>query len=326
MKTSLVTLLLILAFITGCGEPVVNFQPTPQQTGWAILQHREATIRGEAGTIALSHQVTAGSLIVVCISELNEDSAPPVITDNRGNQYTLAVSDLSQRYNRVYYAQNAASGTTVLTIDTTSTGDTFEVFVTEISGAAKNPPYRYGIVEHQGGNVVDGVSVANVAKITSVFLNNAGVLTVDCDNTFSVGQQITFNGLVNATFLNDQTVTLIGAIPTGIEALVPPRKYGSVPDTGTATNLDPTGQTFNGGGITTTSQGDLLFDFGMSGSPNKNTATPIATSVYSNQFFMSTQWQVAGAPDRYVLRWNQTDPTQRTAGMMVAFRVSSHRQ
>ena len=72
--------------------------------------------------------------------------------------------------------------------------------------------------------------------VTNVVIDNSGNLTVSCQNDFVAGGQVTFTNLVNAFFLNGQTVRVASATPTSFTAAgIVHAAYGPSTDTGNAT-------------------------------------------------------------------------------------------
>lgn len=71
------------------------------------------------------------------------------------------------------------------------------------------------------------------ATITNIVIVS-NVLTVTCNNTFTVGATVFFNGLTNASFLNGQAVVIVTRSGTQFTANVSTTTYGSASDTGTA--------------------------------------------------------------------------------------------
>lgn len=72
------------------------------------------------------------------------------------------------------------------------------------------------------------------ASVTSVTVDGSNHVTVLCNNTFKVGQHVSFNGLTSATFLNGQTVQITSATSTQIVFTFSHASYGPTSDTGTA--------------------------------------------------------------------------------------------
>ena len=83
------------------------------------------------------------------------------------------------------------------------------------------------------------------AGITQIAIDNADNLTVTCVHNFILGTQVTFSNLVNASFLNGQTVTISSVTSTGFTATLLHTGYGPTSDTGTA-NWIPMLQAKNG--------------------------------------------------------------------------------
>lgn len=82
-----------------------------------------------------------------------------------------------------------------------------------------------------------GVSYPLVRTISSVAVNGSNVATVQCVQSFIVGTQVSFLNVVNATFLNGQTVTITAATPTSFTFAFTHAVYAATADAGTATNL-----------------------------------------------------------------------------------------
>lgn len=83
-------------------------------------------------------------------------------------------------------------------------------------------------------NSFTAVLPADTATVTSVrVLGN--VLTILAPNDFVSGADVIFSGLVNASFLNGQTVTLLTATPSQFTAAFTHVNYGPALDAGTAT-------------------------------------------------------------------------------------------
>jgi hypothetical protein len=92
------------------------------------------------------------------------------------------------------------------------------------------------------------------AGITQIAIDGSDNLTVTCIHNFIAGTQVTFSNLVNATFLNGQTVTISAVTATGFTASFTTHAgYGPTSDTGTA-NWIPMFQAKQGssGGFNTT--------------------------------------------------------------------------
>lgn len=77
-----------------------------------------------------------------------------------------------------------------------------------------------------------GAVITNVALTTNV-------LTITANNSFAVGNTVSFSGLTTATFLNGQTVTVSSATTTQFTAAFTHADYVSASDTGTAALTTP---------------------------------------------------------------------------------------
>lgn len=75
---------------------------------------------------------------------------------------------------------------------------------------------------------------SQIFPLTSVQVNGSNVLIVQAINTLAAGQQVTFSGVVGATFLNGVTVTVSGTGLSGtqFEASFTHGAYGPTADTG----------------------------------------------------------------------------------------------
>lgn len=79
-------------------------------------------------------------------------------------------------------------------------------------------------------------TTAGTSAITNVAIANK-IVTLNTVNTWVVDQQLTVSGLVTATQLNGQLLTVLTASGTQITAAVNLPNYGSAADTGTLTNI-----------------------------------------------------------------------------------------
>lgn len=75
------------------------------------------------------------------------------------------------------------------------------------------------------------VNFGQSAAITNIAITT-NVLTVTAVNTFQAGDPISFAGLTTATFLNNQTVTVISSSGATFTASFTHADYASAPDTG----------------------------------------------------------------------------------------------
>ena len=101
--------------------------------------------------------------------------------------------------------------------------------------AGINPPYmQYGTlvtdITSSAETLITSTTATSVnvptATITSVVLAN-NLLTVLANNTFVPGTVATVSGLNNALFLNDESVTVLDASPTGFTASYTAENYGN---------------------------------------------------------------------------------------------------
>lgn len=79
----------------------------------------------------------------------------------------------------------------------------------------------------------DVVSFGQSAPLTNVAITS-NVLTVTSVNTFQVGDPVTFNSVVTATFLNGQTVAVVSSNGSSFTASFTHADYPSALDTGNA--------------------------------------------------------------------------------------------
>lgn len=84
--------------------------------------------------------------------------------------------------------------------------------------------------------VASGVSAG---PITNVTVSVTGFLTVVANNNLVAGQQVTFSGLTNATFLNGQTVTVADANATQFDATTAFSTYGPAAEATGAAQYPP---------------------------------------------------------------------------------------
>jgi Baseplate J-like protein len=92
-----------------------------------------------------------------------------------------------------------------------------------------------------GGSVVPQPKWSKLSPTTGTQVAvSANVLTVNCVNSFSVGQSVYLTGFVNATLLNGQVVTISSASPTAFSAPLSQGDYPAAADSGTvqAATLD----------------------------------------------------------------------------------------
>ena len=111
--------------------------------------------------------------------------------------------------------------------------------------AGINPPFtQYGdLITNVTSTAQTVITSANsqinsvpTAQITNVALTN-NLLTVQAVNTFVPGAVLEITGLQNATFLNNETVTVLAATGTQFTAAFTAENYTSMVDNGTATSI-----------------------------------------------------------------------------------------
>jgi Baseplate J-like protein len=155
--------------------------------------------------------------------------------------------------------------------------------------AGINPPYvQYGpliaTVNSSGTAIINSQSNTEItvptAVISSVQLVN-NLLTITAVNSFPVGTTVDFSGLVNATFLNGLSVTVVDSSPSNFVANFTGQNYSSTPDTGLATSTISTN-------TTTTTQ--LVM-------PVEYSAVSIPYSVINDQIFYALLSTVIQDPE-----------------------------
>lgn len=159
------------------------------------------------------------------------------------------------------------------------------------------------------GRILLGTILNKSAQITNVALTS-NALTVTANNTFSVGDFVTFSGLTNATFLNGLTVKVIAQTGTTFEASLQHANYVSTSDTGLAqdqtagntyeTLIDLTQQqiigTFDKSKLRNqfVETGEIMFDPDdtYSGGPTAPTLNPITTTTLGGNTNIVLSWQM----------------------------------
>ncbi len=121
------------------------------------------TVSGDSGGYnnsfnTSSFSVTAGSLLVICLTDGNLDTISS-ITDSKSNTWTLAISStnatIGARMSSLWYVKNAAAGATVVTV-------TF--------GVAQFPDTAYIIREYSGMDTTAPLDVTSSADDGSGFV------------------------------------------------------------------------------------------------------------------------------------------------------------
>ena len=119
--------------------------------------------------------------------------------------------------------------------------------------AGINPPFvQFGdiisAVSSTAQSVIASASTTSnnvpTALITNVSLTN-NLLTVQAVNSFVPGSVVEITNLVNATFLNNESVTVMSSTGTSFKAAFTAQDYASSPDSGTATSIVSTSTTTN---------------------------------------------------------------------------------
>lgn len=112
--------------LVGAATPVFkfwdqfSFPPVPTLGQISRLQNRTlgAASSASALSVALSSNVSAGSLIIVSVATFNSNAMTVTLTDSRGNTYTQAGSYATNSNNRtsIWYARNSTAGACTVSI------------------------------------------------------------------------------------------------------------------------------------------------------------------------------------------------------------------
>ena len=125
----------------------------------------------------------------------------------------------------------------------------------------------------------------------------AGALTIQCANSYSVGQVLFLTGFSNATFLNGQIVAVSNATPSSFTAALAQSDYATTPDSGTveAVTTDNQLRWANVGitAVTPTVRFSLLF---AQSNLSVAIAPPSGISALKNQTDCTLQWVTPDFP------------------------------
>jgi hypothetical protein len=144
---------------------------------------------------------------------------------------------------------------------------------------------------------------------TQVTVNN-GAVTIQCSNSYGVGQLLYLSGFKNATFLNGQIVAVSGATPNSFTAPFAFSNYATQADSGTVETVTTDNQLFwaNVGitAVTPTVRFSLIF---AQSNLSVAIAPPSGISALKNQTDCTLQWVTPDFPGFIGVRVQiSTDP------------------
>lgn len=99
-----------------------------------FIQKNQASVGGGASLDVTLTGVGAGSLLIICVSEVAASNRTYSAADDKGNTWAQAAATSTNRGSTILYAYNVAAGDTVITV-TPSASATFRIFAIEVAGA-----------------------------------------------------------------------------------------------------------------------------------------------------------------------------------------------